>query len=186
MEGLITVPFPIETVYYWSFIIICVISPTVFIASMFKTAPMGKMFAQHKSRIFGPSLSPRLAWVLMESPNLIAFPLFAMYGGAVGGGWSINAWLIGLYLFHYVYRSLVYPCRAKMVAPMQFVPFAMAWIWCLTNGVLHGSFFAQARIETSMLQLVGGSILFFWGWYTNFVCDNILMSLRKPGETGYK
>jgi 3-oxo-5-alpha-steroid 4-dehydrogenase 1 len=175
----------LDSVASWSWIILWIVSPITLVSSFFKTAPMGKMFAQHKSALFGPLLNPRLAWVLMESPNLIALPLFVMHRNVqvIGG---VNAWLLGLYLFHYAYRSLVYPFRAKMAAPMQFVPFAMAWAWCCVNGILHASFFAQARIETSSWQLILGSVLFCWGWYTNFVCDNILMSLRKPGETGYK
>jgi len=31
-----------------------------------------------------------------------------------------------------------------------------------------------------------GSSIFAFGLYTNIRCDNILLNLRKPGETGYK
>ena len=60
----------------------------------------------------------------------------------------------------------------------------------LINGSINGYYLGNfATYELSWLydpRFIIGMILFFIGAYINISSDNILLKLRKPGETGYK
>ena len=150
------------------------------------TAPYGR----HTSTGWGPLLDNRLGWVLMEMPALLTFPLLFLLGNGPKGPVS---WLfLGLWLLHYVNRTLIFPLRThtrgKQI-PLFIVLSAI--VFNLGNGYVNGYYLGSLAPDYVWSWLadprfVIGALLFAGGMYINWQSDNILLRLRKPGETGYK
>ena len=73
---------------------------------------------------------------------------------------------------------------------MPFVIMLSAVFFNIMNGFSFGYYFSQFANYTnywfSDIRFICGIILFFTGLYINWKADNMLIHLRKPGETGYK
>ena len=66
----------------------------------------------------------------------------------------------------------------------------MAIFFNLVNGFINGYYLGNLADEHTIEWLqdprfIGGIIVFFTGMFINMQADNILIHLRKPGETGY-
>ncbi|MBK7870943.1 MAG: hypothetical protein IPJ74_09765 [Saprospiraceae bacterium] len=71
------------------------------------TAPYGR----HTRRDWGWTMNNRLAWILMEIVSPICFALFFLTGSNVK---SFAMWIFfGLWILHYVNRSIIFPYRIK-------------------------------------------------------------------------
>ena len=88
---------------------------------------------------WGPVISNRWGWVLMELPALLAFVWF--YWGGVNSGQTAALVLLLLWLLHYGHRSLIYPFTLPANSP------PMPWLIVLlgagynsVNGYLQGTF----------------------------------------------
>ena len=150
------------------------------------TAPYGR----HTSSHWGPSMPYRLGWILMEIVSPLTFAAFFLTGDneKTAPMWFIFA----LWTGHYFNRSILYPFRARMDGKQ--VPVAIvgsAIFFNLMNGGLNGYFLGSlARpLPTEIFttpHFILGTTMFFAGMAINIQSDNILLNLRKPGETGYK
>jgi 3-oxo-5-alpha-steroid 4-dehydrogenase 1 len=101
----------------------------------------------------------------------------------------LNAFLLSLFVLHYVNRAIIYPLRAKLVKPMPVSMFAMSAAWTAFNGTMHGvwlgwyaTFDANWSVDP---RFIAGLALFFAGFYINCESDEILRNLRGPRQTGY-
>lgn len=149
------------------------------------TAPYGR----HFSRNWGPSISYRLGWIIMEIVSPLTFAHFFWHGSA---GKSTAHWfLFALWMLHYLNRSLIYPFRARMGGkeiPLTIV--ASAVFFNLVNGFLNGywlgNFAAFSGNWFASANVILGGILFFTGAFINIQSDNILIRLRQPGDRGYR
>jgi protein-S-isoprenylcysteine O-methyltransferase Ste14 len=157
----------------------------VFVSLFFITAPYGR----HSRTGWGPSMSNRLGWIIMESPAALAFVLVYALGRHALEPAPLA--LAGLWLVHYVHRSFIFPLRmtgAKRPMPLSVA--AMAIVFNVVNAYLNARWVSQlGSYPTSWLsdpRFVLGAIAFFFGMAINIQSDNILFSLRKPGESGYK
>lgn len=157
----------------------------VFVSLFFVTAPYGR----HTRGGWGPTVSNRVGWMVMESPAALAFA--ALY--AVGP----HAWepaplaLCALWLAHYVHRAFVFPFRLRSAKkPMPATVALMAILFNVINAYLNARWVsALGSYPTSWLadpRFVAGALLFAGGMALNIQSDGILFSLRKPGEQGYK
>jgi 3-oxo-5-alpha-steroid 4-dehydrogenase 1 len=164
------------------------IAVITFVALQFITAPFGR----HTRKDFGPMINARLGWCLMELPSPITFSLFFLLGN--NHPTALMWFFFGLWNLHYLNRSLIYPFRQK--ATKKKMPIAIMWSaigFNLMNGFVNG-FFLGTMAEVSQYandwmyspQFLIGISLFFLGMGINWQSDNILLALRKPGETGYK
>mmetsp|Transcript_23447 Transcript_23447/g.46214 ORF Transcript_23447/g.46214 Transcript_23447/m.46214 type:complete len:288 (+) Transcript_23447:20-883(+) len=173
----------LEIIVAWG-MIIC--SPLTFIGIV--KAEFGK-FVAFKGFWLGPLVEARLVWALMESPNLV---FAAVYGYLYGFKSTTNLLMFGMFVFHYTYRTLIYPLRlAKSNKVPLFIGF-MAFIYTTINGFLQSYTLCaskQHQYEDKWLrspQFIIGSAIWAAGWLINYHSDLILINLRKPGETGYK
>lgn len=103
----------------------------------------------------------------------------------------VNWIIIGLFTLHYIHRSIIFPLRIKTRGKkMPSSIIGMGLIFNLVNGFLIGYYFGNFKVyEPSWLhtpQFIAGAAIFAIGTFINLQSDNILIALRKPGETGYK
>ena len=74
---------------------------------MFISAPYGR----HLRPGWGPTLNATALWVIMEAPSPITFAV--VYFTSDNAFKPVPLILLGMYMFHYVYRSFIYPFRMR-------------------------------------------------------------------------
>lgn len=161
------------------------ISVPVFILLQFIVAPFGR----HTRSNFGPMLNNRIAWLIMELVSLIMVAGFFYFGN--NPKTSVEWFIVSLWIIHYANRSLIYPFRQK--DPNKRMPVAIflsAIFFNLINGGLNGYYMGWfATYDDTLFSTWHfwiGLFLFMGGMSINIKSDNILLRLRKPGESGYK
>lgn len=103
-----------------------------------------------------------------------------------------NTILMGTFLVHYTHRDLIFPFRLRASKPTPFVVWAMAAVFCIYNGYMQTRYLLnQAPLDPEAhhsVRFIAGIALWFTGWVINLHSDNILISLRKPGDKkgGYR
>jgi protein-S-isoprenylcysteine O-methyltransferase Ste14 len=157
----------------------------VFLSLFFITAPYGR----HARGGWGPTLSNRLGWMIMESPAALAF-----LGVYVVGRHALDTTplvLCAMWLTHYVHRAFVFPLRMRSAQkPMPISVAGMAIVFNVINAYLNARWISQlGDYSTAWLadpRFVAGALMFAAGMAINIQSDGILFSLRKPGESGYR
>lgn len=175
------IPFSLYQTIAFVWIAIAII---VFCLLLKITAPYGR----HSSSKWGPSISDRLGWMLMEAPVLIV--LYAL----IIPRWEaldLESWImVGLFSLHYLNRTFIYPMRVNTKGKsMPLVIVGSGMFFNVMNGFLLGCFFAWfADYPLFWIfdeRFIIGLILFFVGMYINWKADYKLIHLRKPNETHY-
>ena len=82
-----------------------VMAGLVFVVLFAISAPYGR----HGREGWGPNVSNRLGWLLMETPAVLTIALCYWLGA--GSGVSAALVLVVLWEIHYVYRAWIYPFR---------------------------------------------------------------------------
>ncbi len=173
-----------ENLYAYGMAAWIAVAVVTFVALQFLTAPYGR----HARSGWGPRVSSRAGWLIMEVPAVVTIAIFFWLSpnkSAVATVFFI-VWQI-----HYVNRGLIYPFRRRGGdKPMPLVIGLMGLFFNLVNGTFQGYyFFFMASYPNDWLsdpRFLFGLGLFLLGWAGNFHSDQVLMNLRKPGETGYK
>lgn len=156
----------------------------VFVILLKITAPYGR----HSSRNWGPQISNRFGWILMEMPGMALVLYFIL--AHLQDINRIGLLLAGFYLLHYINRTLIFPFRIHTQGKkMPLVIALMAVCFNLMNGFLLGyyfSFFAQYSDNYLFsFNFIAGAALFITGMYINQSYDTRLINLRKASDTGY-
>jgi len=162
-----------------------VLAIAVFALLFFVTAPYGR----YARRGWGPMLSARLGWLVMEAPAPLVFAVCFVVGPS---NHSAAAWVFfAMWQAHYVHRAFIYPWMlhdAGKRMPSGVV--AMAVVFNAVNGFINGHWlFALSgdRAEwPADPRFVIGLALFVTGLAINRWSDGKLRRLRAPGETGYR
>lgn len=137
---------------------------------------------------WGPTMSARLGWVIMESPAVLVFAAIFLLGARTD---QIMAWvLFGLWQIHYLNRTFVFPfrlaIRGKQV-PVLIV--AMAIVFNLLNAWVNagwiGWFGDYPDQWVTDPRFLLGTMLFFLGMAINRWADSKLIALRRAGD-GYQ
>jgi len=149
------------------------------------TAPYGR----HSSTKWGPQIANNIGWLIMEIPVLIVLWYFLLKNITII---TTPSWvMIGLFTFHYLYRSLIFPFRLNTKGKKTpWVIVGSAIFFNLINGFSLGYYFSNFAAYTNSwlldLRFIFGIILFITGMAINWKADNMLIRLRKPDEKGYK
>lgn len=154
-----------------------------FILLQFVKAPYGR----HVKKGWGPEISNKLGWVLMESPSFLVMLYFFLNFEQD----SYASLLSVLWLVHYANRTFIFPLRLKTRGKkMPVAIVSSAILFNLINAGLNGyylSFFANYSIgDFSSWNFIAGLIIFLAGAVINQMSDNTLIGLRKPGEVLYR
>ena len=158
-----------------------------FIVTLFISAPYGRYQA---TKGWGWLIPPQIAWMLMESPNLfMPFIISFLYLGSWDGGYRrltvSNGFLFGMYQFHYIHRSIIYPLFRINTSHHKAMPISvmfMAFAYCIWNGALQSLSLLVVlnRSETHLLHwnFGFGFVLYAIGFTINVKSDSILLSLK--------
>lgn len=150
-----------------------------------REAPYGR----YSSNNWGPMISNKAGWLLMESTVLVTFlvwlPLRTFQWRSPAGV------MVCLFFLHYIHRSFVYPFMIRTKGKkMPVVIMLSAMLFNTVNGSLLGIWFtAFAHYPDSWFfspAFIAGLLLFAVGMYINWQSDYYLIQLRKKHETGYK
>ncbi len=160
----------------------------VFVALQFIEAPYGMTYSPR----FGASISNKVGWVLMELPALLVMSYFLFAGMPYTASNAVAAIIAGLYLLHYLRRSLLFPLLMRGRSRMPVVIALSGAIFNVVNAYLIGDYIcllSAERYDISWLwspQFIVGLIIFVTGVCINWQSDRIVRHLRRPGETRHK
>jgi len=162
------------------------------VALKFIDAPYGK-FAPDGKSVWGPLVPARWAWVIQESPALIAMIICWCMAASSSYPIPLSSKVLGaLFCFHYVVRAWVFPFLLRASKPVPLSVMLLAFVFCVWNGTLQGhalfmqhmhgkhshddkEWLHQARVQV-------GILLFIIGWLANQHADHVLRQLRRRGE----
>jgi len=167
-------------------LVIFAAAPLVFVLLFFYSAPYGR----HYHGGWGPTVSARAGWFLMELPALLVIALCVVLGGREIS--ALSLFLLGLWEIHYLYRTCLFPLLMPDTGkqfPIALIAFA--GIFNTLNGYANGvSLAVSSPLEVpgvfSQLRFLVGIALFAAGFLTHVWSDHDLRRLRRPGEIGYK
>ncbi|CAK9063994.1 unnamed protein product, partial [Durusdinium trenchii] len=132
------------------------------------------------------NVNAKVAWVLQESPTLVAACLSWLFGSQACRSSPGNLAVLLCFVVHYVNRSFVYPLQMKGSKPFPLPVMMMAMTFCAVNGYIQcQSLMRYLLIPVNWMTCLGICI-WMTGLYINVDADQRLRNLRKPGETGYK
>jgi len=146
-------------------------------------------YGRHSSKNWGPMISNRLGWFLMELPALLLFSLFVLSSGNFENSAVVAASV--LWIVHYFHRAILFPLRIHTRGKkMPVVIMILALVFNLINGFINGywlgHFFPDfSRTVLGAYRLYAGIFLFLLGFITNQYHDRILIRLRKENKNGY-
>lgn len=169
------------------FDILCLIWAGVAIVTFFVLLFVKAPYGRHVKSGWGPQISNKIGWILMELPSFACILYFTT-------GYSHSSYayvLLLLWLLHYANRTFVFPLRIRTQGKkMPLVIVLSAIFFNLVNAGLNGfylSFFERyTSNDFSSWKFIFGISVFVAGALVNLISDQMLISLRKPGEVGYK
>ena len=148
-------------------------------------APYGRHYS---GRGWGPEMSNRMGWVVMELPATILFA--GIYCLGTFASEPVPLVLLGIWQCHYLNRTFVYPFRTRTAGkktPILVV--GSGFTFNVVNAYVNARFISEfGHYGPERLAdpwFVGGLAIFAAGLALNVHSDNILIGLRKPGQTGY-
>ena len=132
-------------------------------------------YGRHARKGWGPSVSARLGWMVMESPSVWlivwAFWNLSPFHDQPQAAWVLIPWLI-----HYLQRTLVFPFLLKAPRPMPVVTVAMALVFNFFNAIGNGAALEPRGLS---LKVVLGLAIWAVGLVINLRADAALRGLRK-------
>lgn len=157
----------------------------IFLLLLFIRVPYGR----HTTNKWGKGIRNKWAWFIMELPAITSFSFFLFTGNSQI---SVVVWVIyGLYMFHYVRRTFIYPFQMRENGKTMPIVIVLAGMsFNIINGFFNGYWFGNLspQYEISWFwdyRFILGSILFIGGMYLNIKSDQIVLDLRKGNRKGY-
>lgn len=185
--------FPLESLVATSSIAMVFTAALTAPLVLFVTAPYGKF---SKVSGWGPLIPAKIAWFIMESPNLWMFFVFDhipwVDNSSAKTNFSelpmINKMFLSLFWLHYIHRTLIFPFNIYNSTPMPLSVCFLAFCYCSWNSFIQvGSLLTiEYSIEYSQSPFfVIGLSLFFIGMFVNIYSDTLLINSRKNSREKY-
>ncbi|MDP2723830.1 MAG: DUF1295 domain-containing protein [Bacteroidales bacterium] len=149
------------------------------------TVPYGR----HTKTSWGPTISNRIGWFVMELPVIIVFSVLFFWGDVVKT--APMMFIYSAFMLHYVHRVFVFPLAIKSSGKrMPVLIVVLAFVFNLINGFFNGYWFGwlSGGYELTWFtdpRFIIGAVLFFLGMYLNISSDYQLINLRKGNKSGY-
>lgn len=149
------------------------------------TAPYGRHYS---GRGWGPEMSNRAGWVVMELPATVLFACIYFLGDAAFD--LVPLILLGVWQCHYLNRNFIFPFRTRtagktMPAVVAGSGFAFNVVNAYVNARFISHFGAYGPGWLADPRFLAGLAIFATGFTLNIRSDNILLRLRKSSGTGY-
>jgi 3-oxo-5-alpha-steroid 4-dehydrogenase 1 len=161
------------------------IAVATFVTLLRIPAPYGRYFR----RGWGPTISDKLGWVVMEGAALLTFVTFFMFGGTT----TITAFvLLCLWCLHYIDRTFIYPFTLRSTSNrIPIIIVSAGLLFSGVNGYLNGRYIftfsdGYANEWLGDWRFISGLSLFLAGFIINRSADRTLHKLRHYGESSYK
>ncbi len=156
----------------------------VFFVLLRITAGYGMMYTPK----WGPALSNRIGWILMELPAFGGMLLLWLLSERVTQAGAMVCGLI--FLAHYFQRTFIFPLLMRGHSRMPVIIMLCGMVFNLVNSYLIGGWlfwlapenFYDAGWLTSW-QFIAGCAIWVCGVAVNMRSDYIVRHLRKPGDT---
>jgi len=163
----------------------------VFLSLFFTEAGYGYLSSSKK---WGPAISNRVAWVIMEAPAFLLMLFYTLryaFSGLNFGNDDLVLYILaGFYLLHYFQRSFIFPCLMKGKSKMPVAIMSMGMVFNALNSYLIGMWLftdlSAGRYPGGWLAsplFIAGAIIFFVGMGINLHSDHVIRHLRAPGDT---
>lgn len=148
------------------------------------TAPYGR----HSSSGWGPMISNRLGWILMEVPVMLCLVYFMPETLVPISNYALV--LLALFFFHYLNRTFIFPLRIKTKGKkMPLLIVVSAILFNVVNGSSLGYYFANFATYTNAdfksMHFIFGALLFCAGMCINWIYDTRLINMRKESSQQY-
>lgn len=162
------------------------VAVAVFICLFKVDAGYGKFY----NRKWGPAISNRLGWAIMESP--VFFAMIALWALSDRKDDIVRLAFLAIFELHYFQRSFIFPMliRGKSKMPLSIILMGMAFN--TLNALMQGGWiFFISPADTYTLgwfttpKFLAGTALFAFGFFVNLQSDSIIRHLRKPGDTAH-
>lgn len=178
------------TTYYILVAAMAAMGLLVFICLFFFKAGYGYLSTSN----WGPKISNKLAWVLMEAPSfcfLLYYTLSYAFSGVEAVNENVVLYVIaGFFLLHYFQRAFIFPLLLRGKSKMPVAIMAMGMVFNTLNSWFIGTWLfkvAPAGYYTIEWfwspQFIIGAIIFVAGMLINLHSDHVIRHLRKPGDT---
>lgn len=167
-----------------SWALIALALPTL-VYLLWKSAPYGR----HARPGWGPTLSPRAGWILMESPAVVLWLGIYLMGDHRLE--SAPLVFLGMWQLHYVHRTFIFPFRMRGAGkPMPLAIAASGAFFNVLNAYVNARWVSHLGTYgpewLTSGPFLAGVALFGTGMAINLHADTVLLNLRAPGETGYR
>lgn len=149
------------------------------------TAPLGRHYT---GTGWGPHISNRIGWVVMELPTTAIFLLVYFTGDSARQ--IVPLVFLAMWQGHYLHRTFIYPFRTRTGGKK--IPLAVVGSGFLFNSL---NAYINARFISNIGEygfdwlsdprFVAGMAIFLLGMALNVRSDNILLRLRDSSEAGY-
>ena len=172
----------IHGIVVWAVIALAVVT---FLCLLRFTAPFGRHYA---GAGWGPHISNRIGWVVMELPATVLFALI-YFNGEASRQW-VPLIFLAMWQAHYLHRTFVFPFRTRTGGkkiPIAVV--ASGFLFNLINAYINARFVSSiGEYSVDWLtdpRFLAGLAIFIAGMTLNIRSDNILLRLRSTRKGGY-
>jgi len=171
---------------YWALVWLELgLAAITFVALRLVPAPYGR----HARPGWGPTVSTRTGWLIMESPAVLF--VGAVYLAGSQRGAPVPLVLLALWMLHYLQRWLLFPFRLRPSARrMPILVVGLGVTFNLLNGYINARWISElGAYPLAWLgdgRFLAGAALFLGGLAINVTSDRTLLRLRAPGETEYR
>ena len=168
--------------YNTGLIVFTFIALVIFIILFRIQAPYGR----HSRPGWGPGISSRNAWIIMEAPAaIIPLVLYFIYAE----GRYIPLVFLVIWEIHYIHRSFIYPFLIKSSRTMPLSIMLSGFVFNCCNGLFQSMWlFVYGEYSSGWFttpQFACGCAVFLCGMVINIHSDHITRSLRKSADNGY-
>ena len=164
--------------------LVMALAPLTFLALLVIPAPYGR----HARPGWGPLMDTTLAWVVMESPSVLAYLFFHFRGPRALE--PVPLVFLCLWQTHYIHRAFVYPLSVRARGGRTAVAIvAMGFAFNLVNSYINATWITLLGPAYPIGWLaspafLAGTALFAAGFWINREADRRLRAVRQQA-TGY-
>eukprot|EP01080_Neovahlkampfia_damariscottae_P012592 gene12592-6412_t len=151
---------------------------SAFLGLQFLRAPYGK-FANESAFSFIPKLNGKFAFGFQESASFFTFVITLYQNNFFSTFEFIKIIPAVAFSIHYFHRCFIFPFRTFSMSDSNIMVVLLAFSFTLTNGYLNAKFLTTENVNPNNIVFWIGFGMFVYGFYVNYVSDDILIGLRS-------